>query len=163
MIHSKFFVPRKYEPVPPTVPKVSPTLRSSEPSVHLFTLGWRAQVSGDMLSVGHLLPGEEGPKPEAKEGELCILCFLSDVLFSRDTEFLFVHCLIYPCQCVCRNSSMDCLNQHFNSTMLTHLLNTVYQLWPFTHLLYLLSFLFSRSFAPEDVTNVILMYRTFCI
>lgn len=132
MIHSKFFVPRKYEPVPATVPKMSPTLRSSEPSVHLFTLGWRAQVSGDMLSVGHLLPGEEGPKPEAEEGELYILCLPSDVLFSHDTEFLFVHFLIYPCQWVCRNSSMDCLKQHFNYIMLTHLLNIVYHLWPFT-------------------------------
>lgn len=84
-----------------------------------------------MLSVGHMMPEEEGPKPKEEKEELCCLCLLSGV-FGHETDFPFVNCVIYSCQwCVETVYIMDCPNHFFNSqnsTNLTQLLSTVYEL-----------------------------------
>lgn len=49
-----------------------------------------------MLSVGHMMPEEEKPKPKAEKEELCCLCLLS-VFCGCESDFPLVNCVIYSC------------------------------------------------------------------
>lgn len=89
-------------------------------------------------------------------------------LYSHNTGFLVVQCLIYPCQWVCRNSiyrgfskpplQFSELHNSDPRTRYSRPTLTIY-----SNILHSLSLLFSRSFAPEDVISVTFMYRAFYI
>lgn len=118
MIHSKFFIPKGWicsTHCPQSVPQ------SEKHRAFCATRCFRMKSSGVRRHAQYWVPAsrDERPKSEAEEGELCVLCLQSDVFFlSRDTGFLPVPSLIYPCHWAHRNRSMNYLNWHFKLSKL---------------------------------------------